>query len=59
MIKEQLCADAYGPDPRFVQHFSSSELIHAPIAPGLRPTHSISAVNEGALLQAKVPSPTP
>jgi glyoxylase-like metal-dependent hydrolase (beta-lactamase superfamily II) len=58
MIKEQLCADAYGPDPRFVQHFSSSELIHTPIAPGLRPTRSISAVNEGALLQAKVPSPT-
>ncbi len=49
MVKEKLLADPYAPDPRFVQHFSSSELIHSPIAPGLRPTHSIREVNEGVL----------
>jgi hypothetical protein len=49
MVKESLCADPYAKDPRFVQHFSSSEIIHSPIAPGLRPTHSIKGVSEGAL----------
>ncbi len=52
MIKEKLLADPYARDPRFVQHFASSELIPAPIAPGLRATRAIEAVNEGALRNA-------
>jgi hypothetical protein len=51
MVKEKLLADVYAKDPRFVQHFSSSELIHSPIAPGLKATHAIVAVNEGALIK--------
>lgn len=51
MVKEKLCADVCAKDPRFVQHFSSSEMVHAPIAPGLKPTYSIREVNEGALLR--------
>ncbi len=57
MVKEKLLADAYGPDKRFVQHFSSSELIHSPIAPGLRPTHAIKGVNEGVIVPRKAPTP--
>jgi hypothetical protein len=52
MIKEKLLADAFAGDGRFVNHFSSSEVIHTPIAPGLRPTHSIGAVNEGSFRPA-------
>lgn len=51
MIKEKLLADRYPKDPRFVQHFSSSELLHAPVAPGLRPTYSIGAVDEGEFVR--------
>jgi hypothetical protein len=47
MVKEKLLADRYIKDECFVQHFSSSELVHSPIAPGLKPTHSITEVNEG------------
>jgi hypothetical protein len=49
MVKEQLLADPIPADPNFVQHFSSSELVHTAIAPGLRPTHSIGEVAEGEL----------
>ena len=61
MVKERLLADPYGPDPRFVQHFSSSELLHSALAPGLRPTRSITAVNEGqlALRSATPAGPAP
>ena len=51
MIKEKLMADVYAPDPRFVQHFASSELIHSPLAPGLKPTHVLEAVNEGSFVK--------
>lgn len=49
MVKEKLLADPYHGDGRFVQHFSSSELIHSAIAPGLKPTRAIREVNEGLL----------
>jgi hypothetical protein len=55
MIKEKLLADPHPADPRFVQHFASSELVHTVIAPGLRPTHAIGAVNEGELAPARRP----
>jgi hypothetical protein len=55
MIKEKLLADPYPPDSRFVQHFASSELTHTVVAPGLRPTHAIVAVNEGELVAARQP----
>mgnify|MGYP000328697944 CR=1 FL=1 len=47
MVKEKLLADPYARDGRFVQHFSSSELVHSPLAPGLRATHAIRRVDEG------------
>jgi hypothetical protein len=55
MIKEKLLADPYPADERFVQHFASSELTHTVLAPGLRPTHAIVAVNEGDLVAAREP----
>jgi hypothetical protein len=55
MIKERLLADPYKADPNFVQHYSSSELVHTAMAPGLRPTHSIGEVNEGELSSAAQP----
>jgi hypothetical protein len=53
MVKERLLADPWPRDPRFVQHFSSSELIPSIAAPGLRATHEIAAVNEGSFQSAK------
>ena len=50
MVKERLLADVVTRDPRFVQHFASSELIHSVLAPGLRPTLTIAAVNEGTFV---------
>lgn len=49
MVKERLLADPFARDPRFVQHFSSSELAHTPAAPMLRPTHTVGRVHEGML----------
>ncbi|MBS2028330.1 MAG: hypothetical protein JST54_10535 [Deltaproteobacteria bacterium] len=56
MVKEKLLADPMKADGEFVQHFSSSELVHTALAPGLKPTQSIGAVNEGELLLAKAES---
>jgi hypothetical protein len=53
MVKEKLLADPFPRDPRFVQHFSSSELIASVLAPGLRATHEIRAVNEGSIRQSR------
>ncbi|MEW5848455.1 MAG: hypothetical protein AB2A00_06550 [Myxococcota bacterium] len=49
MVKEKLLADVYRKDTRFAQHYSSSELVHTPVAPLLRPTHSIGDLSEGEL----------
>jgi len=56
MVKERLLADAFKADPNFVQHYSSSELLHSAMAPGLRPTRSIGEVNEGVLVTAAQPA---
>ena len=53
MVKEKLLADPMKADGEFVQHFSSSELVHTALAPGLKPTHTIGEISEGQLAQAE------
>lgn len=47
MVLEKTLADPCPDRPEFPQHFSSSELVAHPLAPGLKPTYSHKAITHG------------
>jgi hypothetical protein len=47
MVLEKTIADAVPDRPELPQHFSSSELVAHPLAPGLSPTYSHGAITHG------------
>jgi hypothetical protein len=47
MVLEKTLADPCTDRPEFPQHFSSSELVSHPLAPGLKPTYSHGAITHG------------
>jgi len=49
MVLEKLLADPSPVDPRFPQHFPSSELVASVLAPGIRPSFSHTAITQGTL----------
>jgi len=49
MVLEKTIADAVPDRPELPQHFSSSEMIPHPLAPGLAPTYSHGAITHGAV----------
>jgi hypothetical protein len=53
MILEKTLADTVPDRPEFPQHFSSSELVSHPLAPGLSPTYSHGAITYGTVVTAQ------
>lgn len=57
MVLETTLADPCPDRPEFPQHFSSSELVHHPLAPGLGPTYTHGAITHGQVLtRLRVPA---
>lgn len=57
MVLEKTLADPCPDRPEFPQHFSSSELVHHPLAPGLGPTYTHGAITHGQVLtRLRVPA---
>ena len=54
MVLEKTLADPCTERPEFPQHFSSSELVAHPLAPGLRPTYSHGAITYGQVQDSSV-----
>ena len=52
MILEKTIADAVPDHPEYPQHFSSSELVGHPLAPGLSPTYTHGAITHGIVAVA-------
>ncbi len=50
MVLEKTIADAVPDRPELPQHFSSSELVGHPLAPGLSPTYTHGAITHGAVV---------
>lgn len=50
MVLEKTLADPCPDRPEFPQHFSSSEMVRHPLAPGLAPTYSHGAITHGAVV---------
>lgn len=53
MVLEKTLADPCPDRPEFPQHFSSSELVRHPLAPGLGPTYSHGAITFGQVVTRK------
>lgn len=49
MVLEKTIADAVPDRPELPQHFSSSELVSHPLAPGLAPTYTHGAITHGTI----------
>jgi len=49
MVLEKTIADAVPDRPELPQHFSSSELVSHPLAPGLSPTYTHGAISHGSV----------
>jgi hypothetical protein len=56
MVKEKLVADPVPGAPGFRQTVPSSELVHHPLAPGIRPTLVHGDLTLGELTRASAPS---
>jgi hypothetical protein len=54
MVLEKTLADPCPDRPEFPQHFSSSELVAHPLAPGLKPTYSHGAIVHGTVRTGSV-----
>lgn len=52
MVLEKTIADPVPDRPELPQHFSSSELVGHPLAPGLAPTYTHGAITHGAVVTA-------
>ena len=52
MVLEKTLADAVPDRPELPQHFSSSELVGHPLAPGLSPTYTHGAITHGDIVTA-------
>jgi len=52
MVLEKTLADAVPDRPELPQHFSSSELVGHPLAPGLSPTYTHGAITYGDIVSA-------
>ena len=52
MVLEKTIADPVPDRPELPQHFSSSELVAHPLAPGLRPTYTHGAITHGTVVAA-------
>jgi hypothetical protein len=50
MVLEKTLADPCPDRPEFPQHFSSSEMVRHPLAPGLAPTYSHGAITHGQVV---------
>jgi hypothetical protein len=50
MVLEKTLADPCPDRPEFPQHFSSSEMVRHPLAPGLGPTYSHAAITHGQVV---------
>jgi hypothetical protein len=51
MVLEKTIADAVADRPELPQHFSSSELVAHPLAPGLAPTYTHGAITHGEVVK--------
>jgi glyoxylase-like metal-dependent hydrolase (beta-lactamase superfamily II) len=51
MVLEKTIADAVADRPELPQHFSSSELVAHPLAPGLAPTYTHGAITHGEIVK--------
>ncbi len=49
MVLEKTIADPVADRPELPQHFSSSELVPHPLAPGLSPSYTHGAITHGAV----------
>ncbi|MBE7449334.1 MAG: hypothetical protein HS111_10655 [Kofleriaceae bacterium] len=58
MVLEKTLADPCPDRPEFPQHFSSSELVRHPLAPGLGPTYSHGAITHGQLEGRRAAAPS-
>jgi hypothetical protein len=58
MVLEKTLADAVPDRPELPQHFSSSELVPHPLAPGLSPTYTHGAITHGIVDPAAVAGAT-
>lgn len=56
MVLEKTIADAVPDRPELPQHFSSSELVGHPLAPGLSPTYTHGALTYGTVIAAPAAS---
>lgn len=52
MVLEKTIADPVADRPELPQHFSSSELVAHPLAPGLAPTYTHGAITHGEVVSA-------
>ena len=52
MVLEKTIADPVADRPELPQHFSSSELVPHPLAPGLSPTYTHGAITHGEVVNA-------
>jgi hypothetical protein len=59
MILEKTLADTVPDRPELPQHFSSSELVAHPLAPGLAPTYSHGAITYGTVVTAQPSARSP
>lgn len=50
MVLEKTLADPCPDRPEFPQHFSSSEMVRHPLAPGLAPTYTHGAITHGQVI---------
>lgn len=57
MVLEKTLADPCPDRPEFPQHFSSSEMVRHPLAPGLAPTHSFGAITHGQVITPRTAPP--
>lgn len=59
MVLEKTLADPCPDRPEFPQHFSSSELVRHPLAPGLAPTYTHGAITSGQIVTRAAPVSSP
>jgi hypothetical protein len=59
MVLEKTLADPCPDRPEFPQHFSSSEMVKHPLAPGLAPTYTHGAITFGQIVTKRAPAPAP
>ncbi len=58
MVLEKTLADPCPDRPEFPQHFSSSEMVKHPLAPGLAPTYSHGAITHGQVVTRRDAAPS-